>query len=174
MPATRTFDTPLGRMAVVAGARGVVRVVLPGDAEALAEAAVQTGASTDAAAETAAEVAARELAEYAAGRRQTFTVPVCLDGLTPFRRAVSQALRQVPYGHTVTYGRLARRTGRPGAARAVGQVLAHNPVPIVVPCHRVVAAVGLGGFGGGAALKRRLLALEGAEVPGPGSRAAPR
>jgi len=163
MTATRLFDTPFGRMGVTASARGVVRVALPGQADALADLASRAGAdSRDA--DAVADRAARELAEYAAGRRRIFTVPVGLGGLTPFRRAVSQALRQVPYGHTVTYGALAGRVGRPGGARAVGQVMAHNPVPILVPCHRVVAAGGLGGFSGGAALKRRLLALEGAEL----------
>jgi len=161
-------------MGVTATARGVVRVVLPGDAAPMTDLASQgDDASRDAAADAIADAAARELAEYAAGRRRTFTVPVCLDGLTPFRLAVALALRQVPYGRTVTYGDLARRAGRPGAARAVGQAMAANPVPILVPCHRVVAAGGLGGFGGGAALKRRLLALEGVEI-GTGSRAAPR
>jgi len=174
MPATRTFDTALGRMGVAASARGVVRVALPGDAAAMADLASRgDDTSRAAAADAMAEAAARELVEYAAGQRRTFTVPVCLDGLTPFRVAVALALRQVPFGRTVTYGELARRAGRPGAARAVGQAMAANPVPILVPCHRVVAAEGLGGFGGGAALKRRLLALEGV-VPGQGSRVAPR
>jgi methylated-DNA-[protein]-cysteine S-methyltransferase len=112
-----------------------------------------------------AEQAARELAGYAAGRRRTFTVPVDLDPLAPFQRTVARALQRVPFGETVTYGELARRAGRPGAARAVGQAMARNPVPLLVPCHRVVSARGLGGFGGGLALKRRLLALEGVEVP---------
>jgi len=163
MPTSRLLSTPLGRMAVTANARGVVRVVLPGQDEALS--AVASRAASDPAAEALAERAARELAEYAARRRRTFTVPVCLDGLSAFRQAVSRAIRQVPYGRTVTYGALARRAGRAGAARAVGQALARNPVPILVPCHRVVAADGLGGFGGGLALKRRLLAMEGAAVP---------
>jgi methylated-DNA-[protein]-cysteine S-methyltransferase len=88
---------------------------------------------------------------------------VDLDGLPPFQRKVLLAERRVPYGRTITYGALAAKVGRPRAARAVGQALAHNPVPLVVPCHRVIAAGGgLGGFGGGLALKRRLLALEGA------------
>jgi len=165
MAAVRVFDSPLGRMAVAATAHGVVRVVLPGDAKALAEVASRPAPAADPASEAVADRAERELAEYLAGRRRTFAVGVCLDALSAFRRAVSRALRRVPYGRTVTYGELARRAGRPDAARAVGQAMARNPVPILVPCHRVVAADGLGGFGGGLALKRRLLALEVAEPP---------
>jgi len=165
MTAVRIFDSPLGRMAVAATARGVVRVALPGDAKALDEVASRTVPAADPEAEAMAGRAERELAEYLAGRRRTFAVRVSLGALSPFRLAVSRALRRVPYGRTVTYGELARRAGRPGAARAVGQAMARNPVPILVPCHRVVAAAGLGGFGGGAALKRRLLALEGVAPP---------
>jgi len=164
MLAVRLVETPLGRMAVTAGGRGVVRLVLPGQAEAPAEVASRRVGAADPAAEAVAERAARELAEYTAGRRRTFTVGVCLDGLSAFQRTVSRALRRVPYGRTVTYGDLARRAGRPGAARAVGQALARNPVPILVPCHRVVSADGPGGFGAGAAMKRRLLALEAAAL----------
>ncbi|MBM4375461.1 MAG: MGMT family protein [Deltaproteobacteria bacterium] len=84
-------------------------------------------------------------------------------GLSAFRREVGRALRELPRGCTVTYGELARRLGRPGAARAVGHALARNPFPLVVPCHRVVGAAGnLGGFSlpGGPATKRRLLSAE--------------
>jgi methylated-DNA-[protein]-cysteine S-methyltransferase len=94
-------------------------------------------------------------------------VPVDVGG-TPFQLAVWRAAREIPYGRTVTYGELAARIGRPGAARAVGQALGANPVPLLVPCHRVVAAGGgLGGFTGGLDLKARLLALEAAHA-GPG------
>ncbi|CAJ36529.1 methylated-DNA--[protein]-cysteine S-methyltransferase [Methanocella arvoryzae] len=84
-------------------------------------------------------------------------------GLTPFRIKIMEALRRVPAGETVTYGELAAAAGSPGAARAVGNVMARNPVPIIVPCHRVVATNGLGGFTGGLDVKRKLLRLEGAE-----------
>lgn len=105
--------------------------------------------------------AEREIREYLAGRRRRFTVPADLSAATPFHRKVLAALARVPYGRTVTYGQLAARAGRPRAARAVGQAMANNPVPLIFPCHRVVAAGGgLGGFGGGLDLKRRLLALE--------------
>jgi len=83
---------------------------------------------------------------------------------TPFRRSVSRAAMTIPYGETWSYGQLARAAGTPGAARAVGGVMAANPFPIVVPCHRVIRSDGsLGGFTGGLDLKRRLLELEGAK-----------
>jgi methylated-DNA-[protein]-cysteine S-methyltransferase len=85
-----------------------------------------------------------------------------LDGWTPFQRAVADALRRVRRGETVTYGELAERAGRPRAHRAAGSFCARNPFPIVLPCHRVVAADGLGPYGSlGTGYKRRLLAVEG-------------
>jgi methylated-DNA-[protein]-cysteine S-methyltransferase len=109
--------------------------------------------------------ARRELDEYLAGRRTAFSLPVDLRHVTPFQRRVLEAARSVPRGHVVTYGDIGRRIGRPGAARAVGQALGSNPVPIVVPCHRVLASDGsLRGYSGrgGLRTKRRLLELEGA------------
>jgi len=90
-------------------------------------------------------------------------LPAVLDG-TPFQMAVWREARRIPYGRTVTYGELARRLGKPGAARAVGLALGANQVPLIVPCHRVVAAGGLGGFASGEGLKEELLRLEGAGV----------
>lgn len=94
-------------------------------------------------------------------------VPVALGDLPPFRRRALEALRDVPPGETVTYGGLAERVGSPGGARAVGGAVRANPVPVVVPCHRVVAADGLGGYSGGRgpSTKRRLLEIEGAYSP---------
>lgn len=85
-------------------------------------------------------------------------------GLTPFRVKIMEALRRVPAGETMTYGELASAAGCPGGARAVGNVMARNPVPVLVPCHRVVATNGLGGFTGGLDVKRKLLRLEGAAL----------
>jgi O-6-methylguanine DNA methyltransferase len=84
-------------------------------------------------------------------------------GLTPFRVKIMEALRKVPAGETMTYGELAAAAGKPGAARAVGNVMARNPVPILVPCHRVVATNGLGGFASGLDVKKKLLRLEGSD-----------
>jgi methylated-DNA-[protein]-cysteine S-methyltransferase len=105
--------------------------------------------------------AARELREYFAGTRREFTTPVDLALATPFAREVLGRLAKAPFGATTTYGAIARDVGRPRGARAVGQAVASNPVPVVVPCHRVVAANGLGGFSGGLDVKRWLLRHEG-------------
>jgi methylated-DNA-[protein]-cysteine S-methyltransferase len=104
----------------------------------------------------------RELDEYFAGRRESFDLPLDLR-VAPFHADVLQELARVPYGRTETYGGLARRVGRPRAARAVGTVMHSNPIPIVLPCHRIVGANGsLTGYAGGLDIKRRLLELEGA------------
>ncbi|QAA77273.1 MAG: Methylated-DNA--protein-cysteine methyltransferase [Candidatus Bipolaricaulis sibiricus] len=103
-----------------------------------------------------------QLAAYLAGAGTAFDLPLRLRG-TAFQKSVWRELLRVPYGTTITYGELAARIGRPHAARAVGQAVGANPVPIVVPCHRVLpAGGGLGGFGPGLEWKERLLALEGA------------
>ena len=104
--------------------------------------------------------ALKELKEYFSGRRARFQVPLDLEG-TPHQLRVWEALREIPYGQTVTYGELARRLGSPAGARAVGRGCATNPVPVIVPCHRVVAGTGgLQGFGGGLWRKRALLEME--------------
>jgi O-6-methylguanine DNA methyltransferase len=105
---------------------------------------------------------ASELADYFAGRRRDFTLTLDPPG-TPFQRDVWGELARIPYGATVSYGELARRVGRPAASRAVGAANGANPIPIVLPCHRVIGANGsLTGYGGGLPIKRALLALEGA------------
>ncbi|HEY3227456.1 MAG TPA: methylated-DNA--[protein]-cysteine S-methyltransferase [Planctomycetota bacterium] len=102
----------------------------------------------------------RKIARYFAGGRVSFG-PLDLPGSTPFARRVDAAVARIPYGQVRTYGEIAEAAGRPGAARAVGQLMARNPLCLGVPCHRVVAAGGkLGGFGGGVDRKRRLLELE--------------
>lgn len=103
-----------------------------------------------------------QLGEYFAGTRRAFRLRLAPSG-TAFQLAVWQALRDIPYGETLTYGGLARRLGHPNGARAVGLANGANPLPIIVPCHRVIGADGsLTGFGGGLYIKRALLALEGA------------
>jgi len=107
--------------------------------------------------------AAKQLAEYLAGKRRDFELELDLRG-TEFQLAVWRALCAIPYGETISYGEQARRVGQPNAPRAVGAANGANPIAIVVPCHRVVAADGkLGGYGGGLPLKKRLLALEHAQ-----------
>ena len=104
--------------------------------------------------------AVEQLDAYFAGELTTFDVDLCLEG-TAFQRSVWHALLDIPYGETRSYGELARTVGRPGAARAVGLANGHNPIGIIVPCHRVIGANGsLTGYGGGLDRKRALLALE--------------
>ena len=107
------------------------------------------------------EQAARELEEYFAGERRDFTVPLAPEGAA-FQRLVWAELRKIPYGTTATYGDIAARIGKSGAAMAVGQANSRNPIPILVPCHRVIGANGkLVGYTGGMHIKKTLLAVEG-------------
>lgn len=104
--------------------------------------------------------ALNQLEAYFAGKLKTFSLNVCLD-VTPFQKKVLTALRRVPYGETISYGKLAEKIGFPKASRAVGQANAKNPIPIVIPCHRVIGSNGkLTGFGGGITVKKALLDLE--------------
>ena len=146
----------------------VGRLLLAGNREALARLHFQAGPDPlrppphwrrDAA---AFAPALAQLQEYFTGLRRVFRLPLAPRG-TAFQLAVWQALREIPFGQTVSYGELARGLGLAGGARAVGLANAANPLPIVVPCHRVIGADGsLTGFGGGLGIKRALLSLEGA------------
>lgn len=109
--------------------------------------------------------AARQLTAYFAGRRQQFDLPLRPSG-SPFQRAVWAALCEIPYGEVRSYRAIAERIGRPRAARAVGRANHLNPLPILIPCHRVIGASGaLTGYGGGLAVKERLLGIEGYRRP---------
>ena len=106
-----------------------------------------------------------QLDEYFAGKRTAFDLPLALRG-TPFQMKVWGALLGIPFGATASYGEIAAAIGRPGASRAVGGANHRNPIPIIVPCHRVIGSDGsLTGYGGGEPTKRRLLALEGISTP---------
>lgn len=110
--------------------------------------------------------AVRQLREYFAGEREVFTLPLRPAG-TPFQMSVWRALEEIPYGHTRTYRDIANAIGRPTATRAVGAANGQNPLPIFVPCHRVIGSDGsLTGFGGGLDVKLALLRLEGVLLPG--------
>ncbi|MCJ7438639.1 MAG: methylated-DNA--[protein]-cysteine S-methyltransferase [Acidimicrobiia bacterium] len=151
--------TPIGELGIVVTAAAVQRISLPES---------EFDPPPDAA-EQRDDAIARQLDEYFDGARRRIDAEVDLSTMTgPFRRAVLETLRrEVPWGETVTYGELAAMSGRPRAARAVGTAMASNPVPLLVPCHRVLAANGLGGYGGADGrpdLKRALLALEGVHV----------
>jgi methylated-DNA-[protein]-cysteine S-methyltransferase len=103
----------------------------------------------------------RQLQQYAAGKPVYWRVPIDLSAGTDFQQSVWRALTKIPRGETRSYGWVAKQVGKPGASRAVGTACGANPVPVVVPCHRVIASDGsIGGFGGGLPMKRRLLALE--------------
>ncbi|MCA9409689.1 MAG: MGMT family protein [Candidatus Omnitrophica bacterium] len=109
-----------------------------------------------------------DLDDYLSGKKVRFKVPFDLSGHTPFREQVLRACAEIPYGRTVSYGDLAFEIGKPQAARAVGQAMAHNTIPIVIPCHRVLSSNGIGGFmqhcSEGLEWKRYLLGLEGVRV----------
>ena len=109
--------------------------------------------------------AVEQLREYFAGRRRRFDMTIDLAGQTPFQRQVLEATARVPAGMVASYGDIARAIGRPKATRAVGAALGQNPVPIVVPCHRIIGSDGgLHGYGGGLDIKEKLLRLEGAPI----------
>ncbi|MFM9108183.1 MAG: methylated-DNA--[protein]-cysteine S-methyltransferase [Chloroflexota bacterium] len=122
----------------------------------------QAGPETPPAAAATLQVTETQLAEYFAGTRSRFDLPLDLRGVTPFTRAVLTATAEVPFGRLETYRGIAGRIGKPGASRAVGNALGRNPVPVVLPCHRVIATGGgIGGYTGGLGIKQRLLAIEG-------------
>ena len=158
-------NSPFGAIVVKLGPNGVTRVELPAvDGDSLSP---DGGERVPTDKESRREVRiGRQFDEYFAGHRKAFDVPIDLpDSLSAFQRMVLTTLHDhVGYAETVSYGELAEMAGRPGAARAVGSTMARNPVPFLIPCHRVVAANGIGGYGGGAdggvELKRALLRLE--------------
>ncbi len=176
------FDTVLGPVELASCERGVVRCTLPGAAPGsarawiekhLPDASVIESSDSDESQGDGSHVegqhtgglhaeAIAAVQAYAQGDRTALdAIPLDLRG-TPFQQEVWAQLRAIPYGELISYGELARRVGRPGASRACGAANGANPVPLFVPCHRVIASDGtLGGFGGGRALKVRLLQLEG-------------
>jgi methylated-DNA-[protein]-cysteine S-methyltransferase len=160
------LSTPLGRLLVVQGPAGIVRIGFEEEPEDRALAAVAAALGPRIVASDRELAPAREaLSAYLEGEQTELDMPVDLRLMAaPFRRRVLETLHHdVARGHTVTYGALAARAGNPKAARAAGTACARNPVPIVVPCHRVLpGGGGLGGYGGGPARKRALLELEGA------------
>ena len=151
------IDSPIGRLGLVISSRGVAKVLLEADDIETERARVAEYAEIP--------LAAHQLEEYFAGRRQQFTVPLDFRFATDFHRQVLEELARVPFGDTTTYKALAERVGTPKAVRAVGSACARNPLPLLVPCHRVLRADGsLGGYRGGEQAKRFLLNLEGNNV----------
>ena len=161
---TGRVDSPLGALLLAATPDGVVRVAFASEGHDDVLAALATAISPRIlAAPARLDPVARQLDEYFAGRRRTFDVAVDLQLASGFRRSVLQHLREIPYGATESYAAVARAAGSPNAVRAAGSACATNPVPVVVPCHRVVRSDGsIGQYRGGVAAKRTLLALEAA------------
>ncbi|WP_156809794.1 methylated-DNA--[protein]-cysteine S-methyltransferase [Corynebacterium ciconiae] len=147
-----TVDTACGGFTLTASPRGITRVSFGAD-------------QPIAPASELLRRACAQLQEYAAGTRQTFTVALDLPAHTAFRRHLYAALSAIDYGETISYGHLAARAGHPKAVRAAGTALKLNPLPIFLPCHRVLRGDGsIGGYAGGLELKRQLLRLEGVEI----------
>jgi methylated-DNA-[protein]-cysteine S-methyltransferase len=149
------YESPIGRLTLRGGPDGLTAIHFPGRLGRLGD---------DARDPAAFGAAVSQLDEYFAGVRRRFELPVSLDG-TDFERAVWRELLKVPYGETTSYGALARAVGQREEARAVGAAVGRTPVPIVVPCHRVVGSDGtLTGYGGGLDRKRALLDLEAGQL----------
>ena len=167
LPAYTVFETNIGSIGLAWSAAGVLRLQLPeGSAEATRR-RLLTGLPGAVAADPPSAIASviEKLKRYAAGTPTDFAnVALDLAGIDPFRLAIYRTARALGFGETVTYGELSARAGHPGMARETGQALGRNPVAIIIPCHRVLAAGGrIGGFSahGGAGTKARLLAMEG-------------
>jgi len=145
-------------MSVVADRGCLVSIMLPGSRERAQAEAGQARWAPDLPLLARARA---QLLGFLAGHRRDLDLPWRLEGVSAFRQAVLEATARIPYGQVRTYGQVAAAIGRPAAARAAGQALHHNPLPLLIPCHRVVGAGGgLVGFGSGVEMKQRLLALE--------------
>lgn len=154
------FQTPLGWVAARAGKKGIGRLTPPVRSR---RAALSLLGKLDSSREVpdAFRSLEQDLRAYLEGRIVSFSYPIDMDGLTPFQRQVLRMVATIPYGETRSYSWVAQATGKPAAQRAVGQALAANPLPLLIPCHRVIGKDGdLGGYTGGVKLKRRLLELE--------------
>ena len=162
------FKTKWGWIGLAATGRGVCAVVLPKPTRRAVERELRgvSANGTGGAAARSLKAAREAVTAYLAGKAHTFDLPLDLGGQTRFRVKVWEALRRIPYGRVRSYGWVARKIGKPQAARAVGAACGANPVPLLIPCHRVVAGDGsLGGFSGGLSNKKRLLKLEGLMIP---------
>jgi len=156
-------DTPIGALLVAATDRGLCRIAYDADPERELDLLARVFGLRVLRSPVPIDPARRQLDEYFAGKRQRFDLDVDLALQADFNRRVLRELSRVPYGDVVTYGELAMRAARPRAARAVGTVMNRNPLPIVLPCHRVIGSNGkLVGYGGGLHRKEALLRLEGA------------
>ncbi len=153
-PLYTTVDSPLGELLLVGDGDALHRVSMQEATPLRVDPTWERSDSTLAAPAT-------QLAEYFAGERREFDVPLAETG-TPFQRQVWEAVRAIGYGETAPYGQLAARVDRPSAVRAVGAANGRNPIPVIVPCHRVIRSdATIGGYTGGLGIKHHLLAIEG-------------
>jgi methylated-DNA-[protein]-cysteine S-methyltransferase len=158
-------DTPVGPLLVAVTDQGLCRVSFDPEPDRETEQLARIFGARVLRTPRPLDPVKRELDEYFGGERRTFDLAVDLRGRSEFSRVVLEQLARVPFGEVTTYGSLAARSGRPRAARAVGTIMNRNPIPIVLPCHRVVGSTGsLVGYGGGLERKRQLLDLEHAPV----------
>ena len=162
--AYRTIGTPVGELLLAATERGLVRVAYPAqDHDAVLSALATQVSPRILHAPARLDAVAQQLDEYFARTRQSFGLDLDLQLAHGFRRVVLEQLRQIGYGSTASYGAVAAASGSPAAVRAVGTACARNPLPVVIPCHRVVRGDGsIGQYAGGAAAKQALLELEAA------------
>lgn len=159
------FQTAWGWVGLAATERGVAAVVLPRLTRRAVERELPSASSNGAggAATIHLKAAKEAITAYLEGQTRSFDLPLDLQGQPRFRVKVWKVLQSIPYGRVRSYGWVARKVGKPRAARAIGGACGANPVPLLVPCHRVIAGDGsLGGFSGGVGVKKRLLKLEGA------------
>ena len=149
------LETPIGTLLIAGDEQAVRRIDFPKDGKPGTPQPEWTESARGPVGQ-----AMKQLREYFAGQRADFDLPLAPEG-TEFQRTVWRNLQDIPYGETISYGELAKRVGNPKASRAVGAANGQNPIPIVIPCHRVIGANGkLTGFGGGLPTKEALLALE--------------
>lgn len=152
----KTVESPVGKLKMVASDKGLVAVLWQNDKPSR----VRLGELTEGSRHPVLLKAEKELAEYFAGKRKAFSVPLDMRG-TGFQRNVWEALLAIPFGETRSYGQLAKQIGKPSASRAVGAANGKNPLSIIVPCHRVIGSTGkLTGFAGGMQTKAQLLSME--------------
>ena len=150
------ITTPVGTLQLLSEAGYLVRIAFPGEHHTVPE-------NDDS--DPVLVACASQLGEYFSGKRQEFYIPLAPIG-TEFQQEVWSELKSIPFGELRSYGEIAREIGRPKAVRAVGAANGRNPLPIVVPCHRVIGSDGsLTGFAGGLTMKKQLLTLEGAPLP---------
>jgi methylated-DNA-[protein]-cysteine S-methyltransferase len=163
----RTTDSPFGELLLASTRRGLVRLAFPEeDLDSMLASLARQISPRIIEASAPLDRAARELDQYFSGRRQSFQVPLDWRLMGPFARRVLRVTAAIPYGSVLTYAAVAADAGSPRGSRAAGNALGSNPIPIVIPCHRVLRSGGsVGGYGGGPERKRWLLELEGALAP---------